>query len=323
MATEPWATLRVELAPEGDPPAADADASQRLVREGLALEGLAALVAEGADVGGVETRDATTLGGVTRPELWIYTTPAALDRVRAHVAALAPTLGLSTKLTARVRDDDDWRDEWKQFYRPQHFGAPPWQLLLRPSWRARAPEDPEREIVLDPGHAFGTGLHQSTRLCLQRLCTVASEIDPTAAVLDLGCGSGILALAAARLAPGISLTAADVDADATATTRENAERNGLGDAVSLHTGPLATLPTRPFDWVVANIRPVVLVPLAAEIRGWLAPGARVLLSGIYGDEVTRVAEAWREAGFAPVYETRDEDWSLLDLSLDASPEAKA
>ena len=130
-------------------------------------------------------------------QLIVYTAPAALDGLRPRIDRLAAALNLTLDVEAAVRDDDDWRDSWKQFYAPIILGGG--ALLLRPSWIPRRPDDPEREIVLDPGRAFGTGQHESTRLCLDLACGL--EGRSPAQVLDLGCGSGILAIAAARLFP--------------------------------------------------------------------------------------------------------------------------
>ncbi len=311
MTTDPWATLRVELSLSGD--------EDDVGVQAMGLEGLAALVAEREDVGGVETRDTTTLGGATQPELWIYTTPPALPDVRIAVQTLAPNFGLDVRLTGRIREDDDWRDEWKRFYRPQVFGAPPRQLLLRPSWIEREPDAPRDELVLDPGHAFGTGLHESTRLCLQRLCAVADTLPAQVRALDLGCGSGILALALARLKPQATLVAADVDSDATATTRDNAERNGVLERIEVHTGDLTAVPVERFSLLIANIRPVVLVPLAEQVGPWLAPGAQIVLSGIFGDEVDRVRAAWQAAGYTTTDHVVEGDWSLLAIAAPGSP----
>ena len=276
------------------------------------LEGLGALLAGEPDVGGVETRDAGTITKAVRPELWVYTTPAALDRVKERVEALAPQFSLPLRLTGRIREDDDWRDTWKRFYRPRVFGEGDRKLLLRPSWIEREADDPALEVVLDPGHAFGTGLHESTRLCLMRLCTIAKAIAPLR-ILDLGCGSGILAIAAARLWPDAELVAADTDADSAATTIDNARRNGLADRIEVHTGDITAVPHPTFDLIIANILPVVLVPLAEQVGPWLGSGTRVLLSGIHGEEDARVQAAWERAGLAVVGTEVEGIWTLLDL----------
>ena len=302
----PWATLRLRLA-------AGPRAPELLAAQAEILSGVGTILAEDPDVGGAETRDPGTLGGATRPELWIYTVPHALPRLRTHAADLCERVGLKVDIATEVRKDDDWRDAWKQFYRPMTFGDG--VLLLRPSWIAREPGDPEREVVIDPGRAFGTGLHESTRLCISALCNAWASGAAPGRVLDLGCGSGILALTAARLWPSADVLAVDDDPEATATTIENAELNNLSDRLRVRTGQLHDLGGElPFDLLVANIRPEVLVPLAAPARPFVAGNGLVILSGILRPERARVAHAWRDAGF---HELGPEDPRLRDGEWDA------
>jgi ribosomal protein L11 methyltransferase len=305
----PWATLRLRLA-------AGPRAPELLAAQAEILSGVGTILAEDPDVGGAETRDPGTLGGATRPELWIYTVPAALPRLRALATELCARVRLPVDLATEVREDDDWRDAWKQFYRPMTFGDG--ALLVRPSWIPREPGDPEREIVIDPGRAFGTGLHESTRLCLSALCNAWESGAEPERVLDLGCGSGILALAAARLWPSAEVLAVDDDPEATDTTRENAELNALHDRLRVRTGQLHDLTGElPFHLFVANIRPDVLVPLAAPARPFLARTGLVILSGILAPERARVAEAWRDAGFHDLGPNdprlRDGEWHAIVL----------
>jgi ribosomal protein L11 methyltransferase len=284
---EPWATVRIQLR-DGE---VDEGAIDRLDALGL-------LLADDAAVGGVERRDAGTLVGAPWPELWAYTTPPGLDAVVAAAAALATRLGLSITTEVEVRHDDDWRESWKRFYQPQVLGEG--ALLLRPSWVARRPGDPEREVILDPGRAFGTGLHQSTQLCLRRLCALwAAGLRPRT-VIDVGCGSGILVLAAARLFPEARLWALDYDPEAIETAEENAAQNGVHERLTLWVGTAEALDVPPMDLLVANIRPEVLIPAAPRLRGLLAPGARVLLSGILVEEAPPVRAAYAAAGLVPV-----------------------
>lgn len=314
----PWATLRIELADGTETGAdADADTDPDTHAVGLAdrLDALGMRLAELGPVGGVETRDAGTLGGVTRPELWAYTTPDALPRVRETAEAWGARLGLRLRLSGAIRTDDDWRDEWKRFYQPQIFGDG--VLLLRPSWVERRRGDPPRELVLDPGHAFGTGLHESTRLCLTWLCARASsDAAPPTTVLDLGCGSGILGLSAAVLWPQAHIVAVDVDADATSTTEINARRNGLSERLTTVTGDLAAVPRPPdrFDLVVANIRPEVLIPVATALPSRMHATTAGVLSGIFGDEVDEVVETYRRAGLEVAPPQRAGDWSSLTIT---------
>jgi ribosomal protein L11 methyltransferase len=286
-ACEPWATLEIRLRDPGDD--GWSAATER-------FEALAVLIAEDERALGVETRDMSTLGQQrVRPELVVYTRPDALDGLGEAAGALAVDLRLQLDLTATVRTDDDWQDTWKQFYAPIVVGDG--ALLLRPSWIPRAEGDPARELVLDPGRAFGTGQHETTRLCLEALCRLAAAGAAPDAVLDLGCGSGILALAAATLLPSAHVLAVDNDPDATATAAENAALNDLAERVEPRCATVLELDGR-FALILANIRPAVLIPIAGAIAARLAPGGRAILSGILGEEADEVRAAYAAAGLA-------------------------
>ena len=320
-ATLPWATLAcrpasaVRSAPHEPSEVPDeAEAASLLDR----LEALAALIAEDARVSGVEVRDGSTLGGGTIPEVIVYTEPAALPILQESVQGLGQGLGLDLALEASIRTDDDWRDSWKKFYAPMVLGDH--SLLLRPSWIPRRPGDPERELVLDPGRAFGTGQHETTRLCLDHLTALAAGELPwgpggPAAVLDLGCGSGILGLAAARLWPGVArLVLADNDPEATETAAENAELNRI--VPELITGTLEDVEGS-FDLIVANIRPSVLIPIAPALARRLRPGGLLVLSGILGEEGDTVAEAYAAEGLTSRGESHQGEWSALAFAAPA------
>jgi ribosomal protein L11 methyltransferase len=299
---QPWATLLVQLG--GD--AGDAEAAER-------LETLSALIAEDPRAGGVETRDASTLGDRREiPELTIYCDPPDLDGLVAEVQRLGDMLQLELRLTPAVRTDDDWRDTWKQFYRPIRVAAGGTALLVRPSWLAREDGDPELELVLDPGRAFGTGQHETTRLCLDVLVALADAGRSPARVLDLGCGSGILALAAARLFPGAAVLAADNDPDAADTAAENAALNGLEDRLEIRAATVMDLPDS-FDLLLANIRPGVLIPIADELARRLAPGGLVVLSGVLGEEADAVLAAYAEVGLRRADRRDLNEWCALVL----------
>lgn len=315
-ATLPWATLacRPAAAVRSGPheSAEDPDEAASLLDR---LEALAAMIAEDPRVSGVEVRDGSTLGGGTIPEVIVYTDPAALPILQESVQGLGQGLGLDLELEASIRTDDDWRDSWKKFYAPMVLGDH--SLLLRPSWIPRRPGDPERELVLDPGRAFGTGQHETTRLCLDRLTALAAGEEPgPTAVLDLGCGSGILGLAAARLWPAVTrLVLADNDPEATETAAENAELNRI--APELVTGTLDDV-AGSFDLIVANIRPSVLIPIAPALAGRLRPGGLLVLSGILGEEGDAVAGAYLAEGLSPRGESHQGEW--VALAFAAPPE---
>jgi len=310
--TEPWAIVHILLDARRDGRDAWADDLDR-------LQELAAVLAGAPDVGGVEQSMETP----ERPALRLYTTPAALADVTARARAWAQRFALSVTIAGEVRTDDDWRDAWKEFYRPILLGPSDTAargdsngagaLLLRPSWIPRKPSDPEREVVLDPGRAFGTGLHETTRLCLDRICELAASGFAASHVLDLGCGSGILALCAARLFPAARVVALDDDPEATATTAENAAMNGL--SLEIVTDDLRGLPaTGAFDLVLANIRAETLVPRAPALAERTRAGAEVVLSGVLVDEREEVERAYVAAGFAVLAPSRTMGtWCAIDL----------
>lgn len=309
--TDQWAIVWVDLA-QG-PIELDA------LREATAqLDELGAILAMREEVSGVQSFTAAE-SPTQRPRLCVYTRPDAIEGLHGVIAGLLDGFGLSGSTRAEVRDDEEWKDAWKAFYKPLTFGEH--QLLLRPSWIDRQPGDPPLEVVIDPGRAFGTGLHQTTQLCLERLCALARQgLTPTS-ILDLGCGSGVLGMAAARLFEGASrMLAIDFDPEATATTSENLADTGLTERVEVRTGVLEDQPPERFDLIVANIRPVVLIPAAPALRERLSPRGTLTVSGILGEELDSVWEAYEAAGF--VLDTRAgggrrhmDTWSALDLVL--------
>jgi ribosomal protein L11 methyltransferase len=299
-----WATLTIRLRGGRVEPAALAEARDH-------LQDLAALMAMEDGVSGVETRDPKT-APVERGELVVYTEPAHLEALSATAGALAGALGIDVTQRSEVRDDEDWKDAWKAHYRPIVFGQR--QLLLRPSWLDRRADDPQLEIVLDPGRAFGTGLHESTALCLDRLCDLATQRRFTR-VLDLGCGSGILALSALRLWPELERTQAiDFDPEAVETARENADINDLGARLETTVGTIDVVTDATFDLVIANIRPEVLIPIAKRLREVVSPGGVLVLSGILAEEGDEVAAAYEAAGWRSAGERRTRgEWVGIDL----------
>lgn len=282
-APSPWSTLTL-VTPAGP----RSTAAHELLE--YQLESLGALLLEDDEVSGVEYRDAKTFEVAERPSLVIYTSPAALARLEARALEVGPSLGLPP-LTARsfTTDDESWRDSWKEFFKPLRPGGG--RFLVRPSWIERRDDDPELEIILDPGRAFGTGQHESTSLCLELLASLDAALDVSPSrVLDLGCGSGILGLAAARLWPGCEIVAVDIDSEAVDTTRENAAHNALERRVRAFQGT-AEVVEGTFDLVLANIRPSVLVPHAHAIAG--ATTKTLVLSGILEEEFEHVLAAYR------------------------------
>lgn len=216
---------------------------------------------------------------------------------------------------AEIRElaDQDWRDSYKAHFRAWEFGHLHWI----PIWERESFVLPPGHAViwLDPGLAFGTGNHETTRLCCERLVAFAQERDRSAVVIDAGCGSGILALSAAKL--GFNhVSGFDNDPEAVRVSEENAELNGLSGRVAFKTADLISgLAGRRADLVLANIQADVLMTFASGLVSAVAPGGQLVLSGILASENDRVKAAFASVAPGWSMDTRVMgEWS--DLVLD-------
>ena len=196
-------------------------------------------------------------------------------------------------------DDDDWVRRSQSQFAPQRVGS---RLWIVPSWHT-PPEPPALTVRLDPGLAFGTGSHPSTRLVLSAL---EEKVRGGERVLDYGCGSGILAIAAAKLGAG-AIDAVDIDPQAVEVARENARLNG----VSLGAVLPGELPAGPYDLVLANILSGPLIELAPELAARTRAGGRILLSGLFESQAADVQAAYA-ACFDTAIAEREGDWVLIE-----------
>jgi ribosomal protein L11 methyltransferase len=238
---------------------------------------------------------------------------AAADRAVAEAAEALGHLqafGLRPigELRTRLVQETDWADAWKAYFPVLRVGR---RIVIRPTWRRHHREPDDVVLALDPGMAFGTGLHPTTRLCLAALEAVADRgaLDG-ARVLDVGCGSGILAIAAVRLGAQSAL-GVDTDPIATEATTANARRNRLVRRIHARDG---TLPSGepPFDVVLANLIAGVLVPLAPALHDELRPGGTLVASGIFIDREGDVRAAFEAAGLVVAGRLMEGDWVALD-----------
>lgn len=214
------------------------------------------------------------------------------------------------ELRTRIVREEDWADAWKAHFPVLRVGR---RLVIRPTWRRhrRAPDDVV--IAMDPGMAFGTGLHPTTRLCLAALEPLAEEGRILGArILDVGCGSGILAIAALALGAGDAL-GVDTDPIAVEATTANARRNRLARRLHARAGSLPSGES-PFDIVLANLIAGVLVPLAPALRDEIRPGGTLLASGIFIDREAEVVAAFEAAGLAVASRTAEGEWVALEAS---------
>lgn len=247
--------------------------------------------------------------GVSRVKLYVEDSPEG----RSRLAAFTDGTGLEPE--TRVVADEDWAENWKQYYKPIEIGE---KLLILPRWEP-IPENPERLLLrLDPGLAFGTGAHATTRMCLEALERYAG---PEKFVLDLGCGSGILGIGALVL--GCAYCAGcDVDPKSPESAAENARLNGIresiykmyvGDIIS-DAGLRAELGSG-YDIVLANIVSDVIIPLAPHVPGFMSPKGVFITSGIIDGREAEVQRALEAAGFETADHLHEEDWHAFVCRL--------
>lgn len=255
----------------------------------------AALYAAGC--GGFEVREAAQPPAVAG---YLPVDDRLEDRLSSLKDALAAlpgygVTGAGTDLTLRYVEEADWANAWKAFYKPFRVGR---RQVVTPPWEHPdlAPDD--IPLVIDPGMAFGTGSHPTTQLCLTAL---EDYVTPGASVADIGTGSGILAIAAAKL--GASLVAAnDNDPLAVKIARENAAANGVAVEVT------DALPTGRYDVVVANILADVIIGMSTELDGLVAPGGTLIASGIIDTREADVRQALESVGLTSLETRRQTEW---------------
>ncbi len=239
---------------------------------------------------------------------------ALLSEIEERILALSPLIpGLKYEQpqVRKVRNED-WAENWKQHFSAVRIGP---RLVVKPSWEDFAPRPADVVINLDPGMAFGTGTHGTTRLCLEELATLFEGPSAPQRVLDVGTGSGILALAAAALgAPRV--LGCDIEEQACLTASENAAINGLGERVEITGAPLETL-EGDFDLVLANILAEENIRLASELVGRLAPGGCLILSGILREKEAAVIEGFAGFGLTGPSISRHEEWVCLRYHKEA------
>lgn len=241
--------------------------------------------------------------------------PEALRRkIRDRMAWLADLVpGLAARLPElRTVRQEDWAEGWKQHFGLLRIGR---RLVVKPTWEPYEPRDGETIVNLDPGMAFGTGTHGTTRLCLEALARTFDGPQPPHRVLDVGTGSGILAIAAAALGADRVL-ACDIEEEACRVAAENAAANGVDSRLEITFRPLSELEDG-FELVLANILAEENIRLAQDLVRRLAPGGVLILSGILREKESLVSDAFAPFDLQGPEITRQGEWVCLTYRREA------
>ena len=311
----------LELAVTCDPEAVEAvsEILSRVAPGGVGVEPGFTLVDEGLGAAVDPTAPATVRAYVpARDPALLRETTATVDRALGHLQAFG--LREIGELRTQVVHESDWANAWKRHVGVVRIGR---GVVIRPTWRRHRRRPGDTVIAMDPGMAFGTGLHPTTRLCLAGIERWADEgrlgrggaRDGRARLLDVGCGSGILAIAAGLLGAG-EMVGVDTDPIAVEATVANARRNRVARRLRARRGSLPS-GAGPFDLVVANLIASVLVALADDLVVELVPGGRLLASGIFLDREDDVRAAFETAGLPVVRRDAEGDWVALEARRQA------
>lgn len=233
-----------------------------------------------------------------------------IETVKARIALL-PSFGLDIgegSVSLSNVNESDWANEWKKYYKPTKVGK---KIVVKPSWEEYEKQEGDLIIELDPGMAFGTGTHETTSMCIREL---ENYVDETKTVFDIGCGSGILAIAAAQLGAK-EVVAGDLDEVAVKVSKENCEINNVSYKVVVKHGSLFEVVDSKADVIVANIIADIIKILAKDVSKFLKDDGVFISSGIILAKIDEVCEALEENGFEIVKVERLGEWSAIVSKL--------
>lgn len=263
------------------------------------------LVSEGAGGVAYDEDEQCTVTAYFRPD----TARQVVERLRSHLAML-PEFGLdpgAARVSERFVPDADWANAWREYYHVRRIGK---RLVIRPTWEAYDSQPGDVVIDMDPGMAFGTGEHATTELCLEALDELTR---PGQVVADLGTGSGILAIAAAKLGAS-RVDAVDIDPEAVAVAEQNVRVNGVEDSVQIREGTVVALSSFgdvQYDLIVMNIIADVIIAALPDVLRFVGPRTQLIFSGIIDLRLDDVRKALAAAGLRE-YDTRQRgEWVLV------------
>ncbi len=213
--------------------------------------------------------------------------------------------GISYRIETEGCSEEDWADKWKAFFKPTPVGD---RLFVRPVWIDDYDAGDRAVLNIEPGAAFGTGTHETTRLCLETLDRIIKDGDT---VLDIGCGSGILAIASMLLGAKEGF-GVDIDPLAVKTAKENGVMNNLNEPeLTFVCGDLADKVTKKYDVVVANIVADIIILFSTQVKAFMKPGAKFIASGIIDTRADEVSAALQSAGLVLKERVEENGWVCL------------
>ncbi|QUH26914.1 50S ribosomal protein L11 methyltransferase [Serpentinicella alkaliphila] len=233
-------------------------------------------------------------------------------KIIENLVAYLPNYGLDIGLgevTTNIVDENDWANAWKQYYKTTRIGK---NIVIKPTWEEYSPLSEDLVIDLDPGMAFGTGTHETTMMCIEGLEKAVKE-DTT--VFDIGCGSGILSIAAAKLGAK-KVVAIDLDKVAVHVSIENVEKNEVSHIVEVKHGNLMDVITDKADIVVANIIADIIILLSRDIKNYLNNNGLFITSGIILDKINDVKDSLEENGLKVIEVNTKGEWAAITAKVE-------
>jgi len=297
--------IEISLQTDGEAAEAIAELLQRYGHQGVSIEQMG-IMPDSWDEGEVPPPEQLLVRAYIPDDDRVTEAKAKLETALGHMSMMYPM----PKPVYRNVQETDWAEAWKAHYHPVRLGC---NILIRPNWIDVETKPEDIIISLDPGMAFGTGTHPTTQLCLESLEDLVTH---GIRVLDLGSGSGILSVAAAKLG-AVDILAVDNDPIAATVSTENAEENGVSDQITAQTGSLDTVlhSARPFDLVVVNILARVIIAMCKDGLGQtVRSGGKAIFSGIIQEQVDDVEAALRSTGLEPYKRRVQGDWVAIEAT---------
>ena len=234
------------------------------------------------------------------------TSEETIAQVRSAVKAAEASVqsGNRINLGIRLADDSEWKDEWKKYFKPAHITR---DMVICPSWEEYQAAPGEKVIRIDPGMAFGTGTHATTRMCIE---LIEKYLKPESTFMDVGCGSGILSIAAG-LCGCTNITGFDIDPDAVTVAKENVVKNGMDSITDIYQGDVTKGVPQKADVIAANLMAEIIISICGSIPACLSPGGVFISSGIISEKKDQVTDALKQAGFGILEIMENEGWCAI------------